>query len=77
MLQTSLLLIKSLNKCKTPIFLSVVFSLFSKAIFLTFNLYKCNGKNIMCIQYRQHNIKQQMQNNKREEFTLQIVIRLY
>ena len=36
MLQTSLLLMKSLNKTKTPIFLSVVCSLFTKAIFLTF-----------------------------------------
>ena len=36
MLQTSLLLMKSLNKTDTPIFLSVVCSLFPKAIFLTF-----------------------------------------
>ena len=36
MLQTSLLLMKSLNKTETPIFLSVVCSLFPKAIFLTF-----------------------------------------
>ena len=36
MLQTSLLLMKSLNKTVTPIFLSVVCSLFPKAIFLTF-----------------------------------------
>ena len=36
MLQTSLLLMKSLNKTETPIFLSVVWSLFPKAIFLTF-----------------------------------------
>ena len=36
MLQTSLLLMKSLNKTETPIFLSVVCSLFSKAIYLTF-----------------------------------------
>ena len=36
MLQTSLLLIKGLNKTETLIFLSVVCSLFSKAIFLTF-----------------------------------------
>ena len=36
MLQTSLLLVKSLNKTETPIFLSVVCSLFPKAIFLTF-----------------------------------------
>ena len=35
-LQTSLLLMKSLNKTETPIFLSVVGSLFPKAIFLTF-----------------------------------------
>ena len=35
-LQTSLLLMKSLNKTETPIFLSVVCSLFPKAIFLTF-----------------------------------------
>ena len=39
MLQTSLLLMKSLNKTETPIFLSVVCSLFPKAIFLTFILY--------------------------------------
>ena len=36
MLQTSLLLMKSLDKTETPIFLSVVWSLFPKAIFLTF-----------------------------------------
>ena len=36
MLQTSLLIMKSLNKTETPIFLSVVCSLFPKAIFLTF-----------------------------------------
>ena len=36
MLQTSLLLMKSLNKTDTPIFLSVVCSLFPKAIFVTF-----------------------------------------
>ena len=36
MLQTSLLLMKSLNKTETPIFLFVVCSLFPKAIFLTF-----------------------------------------
>ena len=35
MLQTSLLLIKSLNKTETPIFKSVVCSLFPKAIFFT------------------------------------------
>ena len=38
MLQTALLLMKSLNKTETPIFLSVVCSLFPKAIFLTFIL---------------------------------------
>ena len=38
MLQTPLLLLKSLNKTETPIFLSVVCSLFLKAIFLTFIL---------------------------------------
>ena len=38
MLQTSLLLMKSLNETETPIFLSVVCSLFPKAIFLTFIL---------------------------------------
>ena len=36
MFQTSLLLMKSLNKTETPIFLSVVCFLFPKAIFLTF-----------------------------------------
>ena len=36
MLQTSLLLMKSLNKTETPIFLSVVCSLFPKAVVLTF-----------------------------------------
>ena len=41
MLQTSLLLMKSLNKTDTPIFLSVVCSLFPKAIFLTFILLLC------------------------------------
>ena len=40
MLQTSLLLMKSLNKTETPIFLSVVCSLFPKAIFLTFFCYE-------------------------------------
>ena len=34
----SLLLITSLNKIETPIFLSVVYSLFPKAIFLTFSI---------------------------------------
>ena len=38
MLQTSLLLMKGLNKTETPIFLSVVCSLFPKAIFLMFIL---------------------------------------
>ena len=38
MLQLLLLLMKSLNKTETPIFLSVVCSLFPKAIFLTFIL---------------------------------------
>ena len=42
MLQTSLLLMKSLNKTETPIFLSVVCSLFPKAIFLTFILLHCS-----------------------------------
>ena len=40
MLQTSLLLMKSLNINETSIFLSVVCSLFPKAIFLTFFLVK-------------------------------------
>ena len=35
-LQTSLLLMKTLNKPETRIFLSVVCSLFQKAIFVTF-----------------------------------------
>ena len=39
MLQTLLLLIKGLSKTETPIFLSVVCSLFPKAIFLTFILF--------------------------------------
>ena len=39
MLQTSLLLMKSLNKIETPIFLSVVCSLFPRIIFLTFILH--------------------------------------
>ena len=38
MLETSLLLMKSLNKTETPIFLSAVCSLFPNAIFLTFIL---------------------------------------
>ena len=46
MLQTSLLLMKSLTKTETPIFLSLVCSLFPKAIF--FDVYfmckKANGK---------------------------------
>ena len=36
MLQTSLLLMKGPNKTETPIFLSVVCSLFPNAIFLTY-----------------------------------------
>ena len=36
MLQPSLLHMKGLNKTETPIFLSVVCSLFSEAIFLSF-----------------------------------------
>ena len=36
MLQTSLLLMKRLNKAETPTFYSVVCSLFPKAIFLMF-----------------------------------------
>ena len=39
MLQTSLLLMKSLNNTETPIFLSVMCSLFPKAIFFTFILH--------------------------------------
>ena len=39
MLQTLLMLMKSLNKTETPIFLFVVCSLFPKAIFLTFILF--------------------------------------
>ena len=42
MLQISLLLMKSLNKTEAPIFLSVVCSLFPKAIFLTFALFICD-----------------------------------
>ena len=38
MLQTSLLLMKSLSKTETPIFLSVVCCLFPKAFFLTFTV---------------------------------------
>ena len=44
MLQTSLLLMKSLNKTETPIFSSVVRSLFPKAIFLTFILHRSELK---------------------------------
>ena len=44
MLQTSLLLMKSLNKTETPIFLSVVCSLFPTTIFLTFILKKKKKK---------------------------------
>ena len=40
MLQTSLLLMKSLNNTETSIFLSVVCSLFLKAIFLMFILFQ-------------------------------------
>ena len=40
---TSLLLMKSLNKTDTPIFLSVVCSFFPKAIFLTFIIGCANG----------------------------------
>ena len=45
MLQTSLLLMKSLNKPETPIFLSVVCSLFPKAIF--FDVYIKEKDNII------------------------------
>ena len=45
MLQTSLLLMKSLNKTETPIFLSVVCSLYPKAIFLTLSV-QIKKKNI-------------------------------
>ena len=38
---TSLLLMKCLNETETPIFLSIVCSLFPKAIFLTFIVF-CN-----------------------------------
>ena len=46
MLQTSLLLMKSLNKTETPIFLSVVCSLFPEAIFLTLFYFcrNCTGQ---------------------------------
>ena len=40
MLQTSLLLMRNLNKTETPIFLSVVCFLFPKAIFVTFILHE-------------------------------------
>ena len=39
MLQTSLLLMKSLNKTETPIFIFVVCSLFPNAIFFYFYLH--------------------------------------
>ena len=39
MLQTSLVLMKSLNKTETPIFCSVMCFLFPKAIFLTFIIF--------------------------------------
>ena len=47
MLQISLLLMKSLNKTETPIYLSVVCSLFPKVICLTFiiiDLHNCYKK---------------------------------
>ena len=44
-LQTSLLLMKSLNKTETLIFVSVVCFLFPKAIFLTFI---SNGSLVIC-----------------------------
>ena len=43
MLKTSLLLMKSLNKTVTPIFLSVACSLLPKASFLTFFYYTAAG----------------------------------
>ena len=46
MLQTSLLHMKSLNKTETPIFLSVVCSLFPKAIFLMFINKLVSGQNV-------------------------------
>ena len=50
MLQTSYLLMKSVNKTETPIFLSVVCSLFPKAIFLTFILVALSSnKAILCM----------------------------
>ena len=66
MLQTSLLLMKSLNKTETPIFLSVVCSLFPKAIFLTFiypvlcnaNYVYTNSANLLTISLISHVINQ-------------------
>ena len=49
MLQTSLLLMKSLNKTETPIFLSVVCYLFPKAIFLTFIIVPTLKSNFLLI----------------------------
>ena len=42
----ALLLMKSLSKTETPIFLSVVCSLFQKAIFLTFILLYCKPASV-------------------------------
>ena len=42
MLQPSFLFMKSLNKYETPIFLSVVCSVFPNAIFLAFILLHCS-----------------------------------
>ena len=57
MLQTSLLLMKSLNKTETPIFLSVVCSLFPKAIFLTFIFFFANmfGHSFTDLFQKEHN----------------------
>ena len=58
MLQISLLLMKCLNKTETPIFLSVVCSLFPNAIFLTFVVAKIvlieNYRGPPCPKYHVH-----------------------
>ena len=48
MLQTSLLLMMSLNKTETPIFISVVCSLFPKAIFFMFTILRGDLSFALC-----------------------------
>ena len=54
MMHTSLLLIKSLNKTETPIFLSVVFFFFcfQRQFFDVYFITKCNSYSIICFVFQ-------------------------